>query len=378
MPSTVNALLSAWATSLILVVGGILLMEAVYTPPEHAPVAHDSAQQPQGNNTSHDTPAATAHENDAHEQPPRHEEPDTQMPDAGNTYSDLPAPGQPANNSSMVDFSEFDHVIPATALPELLEDNTIGLLPKISDDGRKPFDVYAAARPRDDTSPRIALMVTGLGMKSNITKHALANLPKAVSLAFSPYASNLNMWGEQARRSGHEVFLTIPMEPVNYPQNDPGSLSLLTSMSSRENVNMLRSSLIRLTGYVGIVNDMGSRFTAASESMSPVLDELKLRGLMFVDSKTTPYTRGATMAKAIGVPTAINNEYLDEDLAQEQIMEALDKLEKRAQAQGAAMGIGRPYPVTIEAIQTWSEGLKAKGFILVPVTAVANMQALPR
>ncbi|MEX0299513.1 MAG: divergent polysaccharide deacetylase family protein [Kordiimonas sp.] len=188
----------------------------------------------------------------------------------------------------------------------------------------------------------------------------------------------MNRWGERSRRDGHEVFLSIPMEPVNYPQNDPGALTLLTSHSQRESTNILRQSLGRMTGYVGVLNHMGSRFTAASDSLRPILDEINRRGLMFVDSRTTPYSRAAAMGRAMGLPVALNNGYIDKELAPDLIAEELKKLEVRAQTQGAAMGMARPYPVSINAIKVWVATLEERGFVLVPVTSIANRQAIPR
>ena len=136
------------------------------------------------------------------------------------------------------------------------------------------------------------------------------------------------MNGRGSRTKGFEVYLTIPMEPVNYPQNDPGPFSLLTARTTRENINLLKSSLARFSGYVGVINHMGSRFTASADSIRPVLAELNRRGLMFIDSRSTQYSVAATMSRAIGMPTAINNRNLDEVLSETEIMNQLQELGK--------------------------------------------------
>lgn len=401
MLANVNALMIAWATSLIITVGGVLLLEATYSPegdhsdhPEAATEQHDSPDA----HVTNDAPGTDSHA----AQPATHDNDHMATTDSRITDSRItgrPAPGQPAPHTadagpsrsgiatSSVGTSgektmvaiEAPRIIPSLALPDLLEQSPQGQLPKIAHDGRTAFTVYAAPTPKGiGKKARIALMVTDLGMRSRITRRALAELPNDVSLAFSPYSPNLNGWGEQARRAGFEVFLTVPMEPVNYPQNDPGPLTLLTELSRRENNNILRATMQKLTGYVGVVNHMGSRFTAASDSIKPVLEEIHKRGLMFVDSRTSPYSRAATMARAIGLPVAINNGYIDEDLAQGEIAAELTKLEQRARTQGAAMGLARPYPVTLNAIKVWAAGLKDRDFVLVPVTSIANLQAIPR
>lgn len=354
MPGNINALFIAWAASLILVVGGVLLIDSTYDPEE--------AMRAQAEAEAAAAKAKAEAEKDAQAEANTPKEEETILSAA----------------DTVVDLGAEAHEVPLKAIPDLVEEHVTGPLPKIAEDGRTSYNVYAAAKPRDRTKPRIAIMITGLGLKLKLSEKTIADLPSQVSLAFSPYSGSLHKFGEVARQDGHEVFLEIPMEPTNYPQNDPGDLSLLTSYTSRENINMLRSSLARMSAYVGITNYMGSRFTAASESMKPVLDELKKRGLMFVDSRTTPYSRAGTMARAVGVPVAINNGYIDDNVDQDIIAEELLKLEKRAQVQGAAMGIGRPFPVTSRAILAWAETLEERGFELVPVTSIANMQALPR
>lgn len=373
MLSNVNALFIAWATSLIIVVGGVLLLDAMHTPIGPDAVIEAASNTPDGVGT----PEPEQNVGQPQEQPDRAPVEGAPAQTAQNVTG-LPAPGQQMQPTGAVDVAGVGQEIPAVALPELLEQSPQGPLPKIAEDGRKPFEVYAAPKPFTTVTARIALMVTDLGKRSRNTQRALADLPKDVALAFSPYSRDLNSWGERARRAGHEVFLNIPMEPVNYPQNDPGPFTLLTSHSRRESINILKTSLGQMTGYVGVVNHMGSRFTAASDSVRPVLDEIHRRGLMFIDSRTTPYSRAATMAKAIGLPVAINNGYIDEDLAKERIAEELAKLEQRAKTQGTAMGLARPYPVTIDAIKVWVATLEERGFALVPVTSIANMQAIPR
>ncbi len=369
MLSNVNALLIAWAVSLIIVVGGVLTLEATYTPASPIEANGQASASNQTANTTGDT-------NTSVQQP--FDQAGNTTAQTNNSTTGLPAPGEAIAPTQRLTLDSVAREIPAVALAELLEESDQGPLPKISEDGRKPFDAYAASAPLTNIPSRIALMVTDLGLKSRITQNAIAELPSDVGLAFSPYSRDLNSWGERSRRDGHEVFLSIPMEPVNYPQNDPGSLTLLTSHSQRESTNILKQSLGRMTGYVGVLNHMGSRFTAAADSMRPILDEINRRGLMFVDSRTTPYSRAAAMGRAIGMPIALNNGYIDSDLAPDLIAEELKKLEVRAQTQGAAMGMARPYPVSINAIKVWVATLEERGFVLVPVTSIANRQAIPR
>ncbi|WP_262690668.1 divergent polysaccharide deacetylase family protein [Kordiimonas aestuarii] len=391
MPSNWNALFIAWAISLIIVIGGGLTFEFTYTPPAPAGTPPSNAVQPQQEQPSEEVghtetiPTYTA-DNKQDDVSERSGEQDTGMADDETDTPPTVAQQDPTTGLTVpatdtgMDAPQIaiGGPLPVEADPALLETTNQGPLPRISDDGRKSYQVYAAPGPREAERPRIALVVTDMGMMARNTRRAIAELPPEVTFAFSPYAPNLIEWGEEARRTGHEVLLMIPMEPQNYPQNDPGPLSLLTSYSTRENVNMLKASLGTLTGYVGVINHMGSRFTAAADSLRPILDELNNRGLLVVDSRASQFSRTVNMARAIGLPSAYNNRYVDDNLAQDVITAELQELEKQARATGAAVGVAHNYPVTIKAVENWAAGLEARGFVLVPITSVTDRQPAPR
>jgi uncharacterized protein len=47
------------------------------------------------------------------------------------------------------------------------------------------------------------------------------------------------------------------------------------------------------------------------------------------------------------------------------------QLEALALENGSAVGVGYAYPVTIEQLRIWTEGLKAKGYQLAPASSAA-------
>src|SRR5665811_2365347 len=155
----------------------------------------------------------------------------------------------------------------------LLETTHHGAIPKIAPDGVRPFTLYAHPRklPADKTdAPRIAIIVGGLGISATGTADALAKLPTPVTLGFAPYGAELDRLAERARAENHEVLLQTPMEPFDYPDNDPGPQTLLTSLTPDQNIDRLHWQMSRFQGYVGIVSYMGARFTASEQSLAPV------------------------------------------------------------------------------------------------------------
>ena len=256
--------------------------------------------------------------------------------------------------------------------PALIEQNELGPLPKIDAEGREPWRVYGRPFSRLDQRPRIAIVLTNMGVSATATASAIKDTPGAVSLAFQPFARDLGSWVDRARASGHEVLLNLPLEPVGFPRNDPGPYALLTGSKAEENQRRLDWVLSRMTGYVGVLNFMGSKFTADEAAMRDVIAALKQRGLMIVDARETPLSVVGRLAQATGLPTATVDSLIDGAPSRTAIDERLSELETKAANAGSAIGIARPYPVTLERIKRWADGLAAKGLVLAPVSAVAK------
>src|ERR1700693_5156226 len=144
----------------------------------------------------------------------------------------------------------------------LLEKSRYGMIPVVAD-GLKPFTVYAAEadRARAAKMPVVAIVVGGLGVGAAKPADAIMKLPPAVTLAFTPYGSDPAKLAERARAQRHEILLQIPMEPFDYPDNDPGPQTLLTTLDTAQNVDRLQWLMGRFQGYVGIANFMRARFT---------------------------------------------------------------------------------------------------------------------
>ncbi len=255
--------------------------------------------------------------------------------------------------------------------PALVQSTPAGPLPVIAPDGRRAWQVYARPFDPADKRPRIAILIAGLGPSSAATETAIQGLPGGVSLAFWPYADQIDRWMRLARAAGHEVLLNLPMEPDNYPDFDPGPQTLLTSLTPQQNLARLDWALSRVTGYVGVADYLGSRFTASRRDVTPVLEAIRRRGLVFVDSRVTAHSVAPEIAQRIGLPWAASTRFLDEPQVSRDAIDAkLRELESIARVQHVALGIGAPYPVTLERIAAWADGLEDKGFALAPVTAI--------
>lgn len=263
---------------------------------------------------------------------------------------------------------------------ELVEKTPFGDLPVIAPSGRLPWQAYSSPKvAADDTRKRIAIVISGLGLRSRMTERAFDALPPEVTFAFSPYGSNLDSWAERARQEGHEILMSLPMESINLQQENPGDMALLADRSPRENLVRMKEVMGRMHGYVGIIPLMGSRFTATTEDIQgPILDELKFRGLLFVDNRTNVYSRAVQFARKRSIPTAYVNRHIDKELVASQLNAELLELEARARQLGAAVGEIKALPISIKAVVDWSQKLDTQEFILVPISGVLEQQPTPR
>jgi len=279
------------------------------------------------------------------------------------TRHDVPIGGESAEKDG----------IPAPAImtgidPRLLEKSRYGMIPTTSD-GLKPFTAYAgeADRAKAAKMPVVAIVVGGLGVGAAKTVEAILRLPAAVTLAFTPYGSDPTKLVERARAQHHEILLQIPMEPYDYPDNDPGPQTLLTTLAPEQNIDRLYWHLSRFQGYAGIANFMGARFVATDTAMLPIVKETAKRGLAYFDDGTARSV-APSMTAAQAMPFAKADVAVDAVPTAGEIDRALGKLEDLAKERGLAVGVASALPISIERIGAWARTLDSHGVLLVPLT----------
>ena len=253
--------------------------------------------------------------------------------------------------------------------PKLLEKSRYGMIPVVAGDLR-PFNVYAADADRAKAAkmPVVAIVIGGLGVGAAKTTDAIMKLPPAVTLAFTPYGSDPGKLAERARAQRHEIFLQIPMEPYDFPDNDPGPQTLLTSLSADQNMDRLYWHLSRMQGYAGLANFMGARFIATEPAMQPIIREAAKRGLGFFDDGSSPRSIASQAAANQAMPFGKGDIAIDVVPTPTEIDRALNKLESAARERGAAVGTASALPVSIDRISAWTKTLGDRGILLVPLT----------
>ncbi len=251
----------------------------------------------------------------------------------------------------------------------LVDATPFGPLPRIGDDGRRPIQAYARPFEKQGDAPQIAILVTDLGLQSDAT-NASFHLPSAVSLMFSPYAENLPAYFERARLSGHEVLLQLPLEPADYPANDPGPHTLRASGTVDANIERLNWLLARAPGYFA-VGGRGGTFAKSPEA-APIMKALAEKGVGMIEidgDNLADTSRSANLAY-LSAP-----DWIDTTPSLAGIDQALGDLEAKARLQGYAIGVAEAYPITLKRLVDWASTLEDRGLSLVPVSAIMLDQA---
>lgn len=253
----------------------------------------------------------------------------------------------------------------------ITQDSPYGPLPIRGSDGSRAVDVYA--RPWSGArGVRIAIIVGGMGLSQTGSDYALKTLAPDITLGFAANGNSLRRWATKARQQGHEILLQIPLEPFNYPNDNPGRGTLEVAFSPLENLKLLHDAMGRITNYTGIGNFMGARFLSDPNALDPIMKDIAKRGLLFFDDGSSAQSRAGEFSKALNIPFAASDILIDAIVSTENILKKLDELERIARANGTAIGIASAFPASVDAIALWSNEAKARGIEIVGISALAS------
>lgn len=258
--------------------------------------------------------------------------------------------------------------------PELSERGATGVIPKRSKTGLRAMDLYSRQADTEGNFgvARVVIIVGGLGISQSSTQTAIQKLHPNVTLAFAPYGNSLKRWMQDARKKGHELLLQLPMEPIDYPQNNPGPHTLKADANLQENIANLHWSMSRITNYVGVMNYLGNKLLAQPASLAPIFSEISKRGLLFVEDGTVKNSVAQGVAVKELVPYAKGTILLDNVRSRSAIADKLRALAEQAKRTGMAIGVGNAFPDTIDLVAQFAEQAKKNGIEITPVSSVVR------
>ena len=217
-----------------------------------------------------------------------------------------------------------------------------------------PREEKVAASP--DPKPRVVLIIDDLG-NDRKSVDRLLEMDFPINMAVLPHLPHSDYAAREARKSGMDVILHLPMEPrysSGYTADDAGEGVLLVGYPISRVREELRKNILAVPNVVGVNNHMGSKFMENEKLVRIVMDELRTRGFYFVDSLTTADSVGYRIARKLGVKVLRRDVFIDEaERGKDYTVGQIDRLVKIAEKNGMAVGIGHPYPQTIEALSQY-------------------------
>lgn len=283
---------------------------------------------------------------------------------ASGATSPLP-PMRPEASRQPVDAPAADPVPEKAASTDSTTESQVAAVPPVIPAWQRHAVPVSAARGQ----PMIAVVIDDMGLDRGRSERT-AGLPAPLTLAYLAYARDLATQTGGARAAGHELLVHVPMEPG--PNADPGPNAVLVDLSTAELKRRIAWNLSQFDKFVGINNHMGSKATANRPAMTTVMTALRDRGLLFLDSRTSGATVAQSEAARQGIPALRRDVFLDHDPSPIAVRAALDQVEEIARRQGHAIAIGHPKDATIDALAEWLPDVRARGFALVPVSAIAR------
>jgi hypothetical protein len=222
----------------------------------------------------------------------------------------------------------------------------------------------------------VAIVIDDMGIDFIRTGRVLKELSELepLTLSYLTYVPNLARQMEKGRGFGHEIMLHVAMEPHGEAY-DMGPEPLLTSMSDSKIKNTLNSLIAKSSGIVGVNNHMGSKFTSDRSSISSVIEVIKSKGLLFLDSLTDSKSVADEVALKYKIPFIRRDVFLDDSGEKKDIDLQIKRLEEMARKTGYAVAIGHPRDATIEALKEWAETLDKKDISIVPISYIIKKKA---
>jgi uncharacterized protein len=243
---------------------------------------------------------------------------------------------------------------------------------------RKSTDNSIEKQPIVSSKPssekiQVAIIIDDIGYDRKILNEFSA-LDAPITFAVLPFCSHSLEAAKTLHKQGKEIILHLPMEPRNYRENRPGKGVLLVNMKDHELRAQLDADINAVPYIKGVNNHMGSRFMEDSEKVALVLKKIKQKGLFFIDSRTTPNSKGEYEAQRIGIPYATRSLFIDNDANYSETLNILMRLSEKSRQKDVQplVIIGHPHSSTLEALKKALPMLKEKGVEVVSISDIIN------
>ncbi|MDX1518964.1 MAG: divergent polysaccharide deacetylase family protein [Gammaproteobacteria bacterium] len=210
------------------------------------------------------------------------------------------------------------------------------------------FQPCTGAQPGSSRTAYISIIIDDLGYRLHDDLRAVA-LPGPVICAIMPHAPYSTQLAELAHQQGKEIILHQPLEALQKNEYlGPGALTL--DMTEQEFTRTFRSNMASVPHMIGVNNHMGSLLTQHPGHMGWLMSVIKQHHLFFIDSVTSDNSIAAMIAHEKNIPYLERDIFFDNVQKASAIEKQFGKLLQIARVRGTAVGIGHPYPETMNVL----------------------------
>lgn len=227
----------------------------------------------------------------------------------------------------------------------------------------------AEVKPEDLKKSKVALVVRDLGLSKSLTLNTL-DMKNNLTLGFTPYSVDVKNWVDQAVNKGFEVLVNIPMQPTDYPVNDPGPYAMINNLSKGENVSRFNWIATRSDKIAGYYTNEDETFSNSRSNFIPILERIKEGDRYLVFGNSSNSDGAVNMSEGLSVNISPVGNVIDTVLEEEKIRNKLLLLEAEAMRKGHAVGFLNPYPISLRVVQKWMKEIDNNKLVVVPVSAI--------
>ena len=254
--------------------------------------------------------------------------------------------------SKLKNISDPSPLLPTTIIPELSEKKNDMVLPKTTDDGRKPWIEYSKNEKIQPNFYKVAIVLKNLGMDNLVTTAAIETMPSNISLSFSPYATNSSQDIKQARLFGHETYVDWLLCSSNFLKADSGPMAMSITQSKTENIRRAEASLNVNAPIGGVIVNSGIADENTREHQLEIMNNLQKRGLLMIDATNAD---GIDKIDVNNLPRKKADIVIDDNFVRSNIDNQLEFAENLAKVNGSVLIVATPKPVVLHAIKDWVE-----------------------
>lgn len=213
----------------------------------------------------------------------------------------------------------------------------------------------------------VAIVMDDLGPNLAYARE-LMDIHKGLTLAIIPWEDASDSINEEALSRGMETILHQPMEPHEAVTGRSLRGMLRLNMSDNEIRRVLLENIQAYPGISGMNNHMGSAFTEDLHAMNVVAGVLKGEGLIFMDSLTSPDTKGGRAAQMADLKFYRRDVFLDNETDYDYMKGMWNTFLRRAEKHGRAVLIAHGRRESIDFLRESLPDLERLGLALVPLS----------